>query len=419
MRARHLFAFSLQLFRRKTLQTMLVFLALSLTIALLYLFVSFGSHVGKYVAERFSEEHSLYTLFVTRKEDAYTIGQSGVTEELAQEIQAREGVVLVARQKMLRFLNGITVSIAFKEVRGDMIFFGVEDNMLPDYEISSPDVIPIFLHQDLLDIYNGTIAPMLPLLVEYDEEGIRGLSMKVAFGQSSFLSWTNGYFGAEGVVERKAEVVALAENIPKGFVIPLSVAEEIEKEVLKEPSPYYHALFVRTQDEASFQALTDFLDEGGYLYNNTHAKAETMRQIAFFTQLGIVLVGLGIVLIAFLSLMSSLELLMNQEEKNMGILRSLGAEKKDIFLLFFFYVLSLVGGSTLLALLLVQGLTQWMNTLVHEHFTAISLFSGGLFDTSFGLFFLLVSLTLLLGLLLPVPKILGMTKKDPLLLLWK
>ncbi|MEM1023793.1 MAG: FtsX-like permease family protein [Myxococcota bacterium] len=189
---------------------------------------------------------------------------------------------------------------------------------LPDglrFEDGSP--VPVVLSRRLLDIYNGTVAPVLdkPRL---SAEAVRGLRFEILLGTSA----TRGR--ADGPVRREvAEVVALSDQAGLGgLTVPAATVARWDG-LYGTASPITSA-WVEVEDPDRAGRVASAVEQAGFRVD------ETPKLIGWALALA---AGLGVGLAGLLGLLGgassflAFTLMVSERRSEIAILRALGAER--------------------------------------------------------------------------------------------
>ncbi len=397
-------------------------LAISVSVAILTLFSAFGRGVQHLILDPISSDSDTRTLVVFRKNPEngiFSFGKTGLTPETVADFQKISGVVKVSPQMPLVFPSSILIPLGL-DFQVDMFFSGVETDDLPSISVP-PDMIPIFVNPQILDIYNSSFAEMIPGISRVNSETIVGRKIQIDFGKSSFLPDMTGFLGMKKVVSRTGMIVGVSSRVPVfGFSIPLSVAQEISGEVLgKDSSPLFSRVFVVGQDEISTIRIKKDLENRDFLVRDfSESAGGKIRETVIAFRSSLNAIGVAIFAIALFSLLAILSVSLAENQKKMGILRSFGARKSDIFQIFSGEVLLLAGFGIAGGIALALLFGTFSNFFFQKSVSFLSFSGKDIFDFS-GIFLVEIVIgTLFLSLFFAFFPIRKASKKDILLTLW-
>jgi len=378
--------FSARLISVKKGRSTLVMLSVAVSIAILTLFSAFGRGVQHLLLDPISAESDARTLIVFRKnpdDGIFSFGKTGLNTESVAEFRAIPGVEKVSPQMPLIFPSSIVIPLGL-DFQIDMFFSGVETDDLETIPIP-PDTIPIFVNPQILDLYNSSFAEMIPGISRVDSETILGRKIKIEFGKTSFLPDVAGLLGTKNIISKTGIIAGVSSKVPVfGFSIPLPLAEEISEEVLgKEVKPLFSRVFVVGKDDVTTTQIKRALEKKGFLVRDfSESTGGKIREMTIGFRATLAVLGFAIFAIALFSLLAIVSVSLSENQKTIGILRSFGARKRDIFRIFFGEVFLLAGTGIVSGVLLAIAFGVFCN-LVFQKSVALFSFAGkDLFDFS-------------------------------------
>ena len=425
MRAGEILRFSWTLFHSRLLRSFLIVLSLGLSIAIVFLFLSFAKGAGETVLHSFLQDVSANEVLVFRQntpqKGIFRFGKTGLGEKELENIRNIPHVSSASPEMPLLFPNSVTIPLGLS-LNIDMFFFGVDTALLPSFEDPEEGILPVFLNPKALDIYNSSLAEMIPGISQMTPEQVLGTTIDIEFGKSSFLPDFSAFLGTKSIVKKKGRVMGFSTKSPiLGFSIPLDTAENISEEVFGErkPDSEYSRISVFIQDASRVEGVQQELEKKGFFVRNAEELGGKVRAMVLGFRVVIFALGVAILLIALFSLLAILIVSLLEQVKTIGILRSLGASRKTIlgifwgeifFFLLFSLFLGLVSGATL---------AHWCNVKISGSLTSSALLQNNVFfDLSPSLFFLLGGGVISFAFLFTLFPILRASKKDPMVALW-
>ena len=262
---------------------------------------------------------------------------------------------------------------------------------------------------------------MIPGISRVDSETILGRKIKIEFGKTSFLPDVAGLLGTKNIISRTGIIAGVSSKVPVfGFSIPLSLAEEISAEVLgKEVTPLFSRVFVVGQDDIATIQIKHEIKRRGFLVRDfSESTGGKIREMTIGFRATLAVLGVAIFAIALFSLLAIVSVSLAENQKTIGILRSFGARKGDIFRIFFGEVFILAGAGISLGMLLAIVFGVFSNTAFQKAASFLSFSEKDIFDFS-GIFLAEILIgTLFFALLFAFFPIRRALQKDILATLW-
>jgi ABC-type lipoprotein release transport system permease subunit len=389
------------------------FSVFTLTIAAgaLFLFLSFSQGVQGIVVPFFVERSSPTSLIVSPSQKPTLFEKRvNITDSEVKKIQDTEYVTQVRRRFVFRFPSSIRISFFGFSFDTDAPFYGFDISE----ETKEDGRVPVFLSPFLVDIFNSSIIESTPGVPKISTKDVIGMEMDLFFGRSTFFSTDIPFLK---VLEKKAYIAGFSPEIPLiGATIPFQTATEINKKVTgMNPSDItYQNLFLEVDKVQNIPIIKALVQKMGLSIRSHKDLVEEIQNILSLTNIVLIFSGVLISLVAFITLASLLSLLLLEQQKNIGVFRVLGAQKRDVFSVFFVICFLLSGTGCFCGIVVGYTLSTFLNKWLFSVFSDLSFFSGDLFLFSLPhtslLFFCIIMASFLVS---SVPIIRGL-KKQPL-----
>ncbi len=184
--------------------------------------------------------------------------------------------------------------------------------------------LPVLLSNHLLELYNGSLrrAYNLPRL---NPEAAVGFEFELAFGVSTLRRLPAGRAARE-----RARVVGFSDRaIAVGVTLPLEFVRNLNAAFSSsEAADAYHSAIVEVADRTAVPAVVASV-QGMDLVVKGHGAQQVATLVAVSTVL-IVIMGGGMIVIATLSVAHVFLVIVLQRQREIGVLRAVGARKADI-----------------------------------------------------------------------------------------
>lgn len=229
---------------------------------------------------------------------------------------------------------------------------------LGDFSDPGPDKpLPAIAATRLIEIYNKTFAPA---------RGLPQLSHTMLTGFRFPVDWNRSFIapGKGGHVSGSAEVVGVSERgLLAGLTVPLAAAQRLNKQ-FGEESELFSAVTVETRSPGDVPAIIAAVKDMGLRVDERERKlAESAGAAVTLTTSAMALLSVLICLLAAFNIAHALSAATRAREKELGVMRAVGARRADIFRLVLSEALLLgfVGGAA--GTLLAIGLSALLDVL--------------------------------------------------------
>ena len=210
----------------------------------------------------------------------------------------------------------------------DLFMIGLPDALVQpeagDAFHDVPDIVPVVISDQLVDIYNAQIAPALgsPQLTP---AMLTGFEFEIVFGRSLML----GGRGARQQGVERARIVGVSHYAMRlGVTVPLTTAHRLlEKYADPAGGDHYTGALLKARTAADVPAIAQAIEGMGYAVDATAQKTRRMLTAATGLASG---VGFLVLLLAALNIAHSFFASLHERRRELGVLRAVGARRRDI-----------------------------------------------------------------------------------------
>jgi hypothetical protein len=313
------------------------------------------------------------------------LGRPGFTPEEIAEIRAQPFADRVDPFLSNTFpVSGYTENERFPDFYTELFFEAVPDEYI---DVKSEEwkwdpeegMIPIIIPQDYLNLYNFGFAPSQGL-PQIPKGVISLINFKIRLrgeGRGNYGDYTG-------------RIVGFSNRI-HSILVPLDFLEWANEKYgyFKESDPSQVILVSKDPTDPS---IIRFLDEKGYDTIREKLKSSRMNIILKFIISFLVVVAGIIIGLAFLVFLLSLQLMISRSADKIRRLNKLGLHYREISRPYLLLLLILMGGVTLLSLLITSLLTRQFASMASEWNLQISdSLHGMIFGVALGLILLIAS----------------------------
>ncbi|MFH0903401.1 MAG: FtsX-like permease family protein [Pseudomonadota bacterium] len=197
--------------------------------------------------------------------------------------------------------------------------------------------VPVLVSRTLLEIYNGSFAPAhgMPQMglaqQAWLESKLRSIWFVIALGESFIQGTTERLKAAPEQV--KAHVVGISRQaMPIGMTVPIGYVRRWNRTYLGEAAAQsYSSIVINANSKDQVASLVSWLRQEGYDIEESNAErfALVIKIVTLlFLLVSVVIAGLSAVNIGHTFLM-----LIAERKKEIGIMRAVGASRRDVALL--------------------------------------------------------------------------------------
>jgi ABC-type antimicrobial peptide transport system permease subunit len=272
-----------------------------------------------------------------------------ITEEIAQKIERLPHVKSVHPEINYENLSSLRINIWGQSFQTDTLIFGVpyeflEDD-LPDISKKQWETLrepyPAVISTRILDLYNLTVAPTNNL-PSFTTQDIQGLEFTLLPGQSTFFPQLSS-----DMTPIKAKIVGFSDRVDMvGVTLPLELIRNLNKKYNPEYKEIYLKLFVNVDDKKNVEAVTATIENMDLRVRSTQMEIRIFEKNFRIVTVGLSLISAIILLVSGLMIANTFLSSVNERRREIGLLRALGATRRDIQKIFLAEasVLGLIGG---------------------------------------------------------------------------
>jgi hypothetical protein len=307
-------------------------------IGALVFFVALGLGVGRVVREKvFPVDANLVEVVPSPLQLGFLGGKLDQPE--VDRLAALSGVARVYRKMTVRVP---AVTVYDGDFFGQRLRMGLEvlavgvdpalvvrDAQAGDFEDAGPGrPIPAMAASRLLEIYNKSFAPAraLPLL---SAAMLVGFTFPVEFNRS-FVAQTP----AGPVTRAQAQIVGISDRaLLAGLTIPLAAAQRLNREGHADAETF-SAVTVEVVDPSQVPAVVAAVKAMGHRVDDQERRmAESAGAAVAITTAAMALLSLLICLLAAFNIAHALSASVRARERELGVMRAVGASRRDISVL--------------------------------------------------------------------------------------
>ncbi len=396
--------------------------AIGIGTCVLFLFSTFSNGLKETILPPLLEKSSPTTLVVRPDYKSLVLFSDGkkLTPENIKKISSLPHVTSIGRQLLLKFPNSIRISLFGLGFETDVPIFGIDSNIISQTleKPSKKEEIPIIISPRLIDIFNSSFIDSLPGTQKLTKENIIGREVQILFGQSSFFGV---HLTKNKPIEATGVVRGISAKVPTiGITIPLKKALSINKDIadVDPKDTFFQQVFVEVESIDFVSTVSTKIKEMGFLAESYEELGGEIKNLLLIVRIILLFSGFIIFSIALFSLFSLISLSVLEQQRNIGILRVIGARKKDILLLFILESCIISFTGIIIGVFIFGILAFFINQKLLSFLPDISFLPQSFFPISLPEITTLLGVIFLLTIFSTIPPILSTLKKEPLKALW-
>lgn len=323
-------------------RTTLSILSIAIGVASIFLFVTLINGINKASTEATAKQNPLNQIIVRPRLDKtglvsfLTKSETGhLTDKTIEDIKKIDGIKNIYPEIQFGNFASVEVKLIGIGVLTDAMVFGVPYEFIKD-EIPNEETwktntepYPAILPRKILELYNLSVASPqgLPLISEKDLIG----------KEMIFYPKYSTFFGpSENDKSEKVmlKIVGFSDKASLlGPTLPIEILKTINKYYAPSGNNSYTELFVETVDQ---NKTTQIAQEIEKLDLSTQYFTKDMKEVQAkisYLSMGLGLISLIIILLSAIAIISTFLSQIAERRKELGLLRALGATRKQIKLL--------------------------------------------------------------------------------------
>jgi hypothetical protein len=256
-------------------------------------------------------------------------------------------------------------SLIGRDVYTDVFASGVDESFLQgdlppgtSFQDRPNGPVPAVISTQLLELFNRAVAPTLGL-PGWDPETVIGFAFNLVLGESYSAGKTAG-----GKVVT-VQVVGVSDRaMLLGITVPRRTVERWNQEFAHPPPKGYQAAYVVAGDGADIARIAGVAEGMGYFVDQN-------AKVAGFFVVGLtmtwVVVALLILLVAAFNVAQTLSVRVQARRRELGLMRAVGARRRDIASLVLGEALLVAGGAGVVGIGLGVGAAALADLLVARY----------------------------------------------------
>ncbi len=328
---------------RTKIRTLLTGATIVIGISSLFLILALNSGIRKAIFSNVSKSNPLnqITVHPPASDNIFTSligsGSGTLNQETIDQIRNLPHVQDVYPETSYIDPSSLEVSVFGHRLQTDSMVFGVPRDFIaeeikPETEWqNNGQPYPALISRKLLDIYNLSVAQPRDL-PQITEDMILGREIDIYLGFSSFFA---PFTERKDATLVKAKIVGLSNKTSLiGVTLPLEVVETLNQNKDSEHTSEFINAYVITDSPEHIETVAQQIEEME-LQTKYLQKSFTQIQDNFrYLTIGLTIISIIILCVSALSIANSFFANINERINEIGILRSLGASKKNIRNLF-------------------------------------------------------------------------------------
>jgi len=353
---------AIQNLKSQSVRTILTAIGIAIGAASLLGILAFTSGIKLAVIDTISQRGPLTQITVTplTEEGGFlkslrtiSSNQDKITPQVIKQIESIPDVESVHPQLNYDNISSLRVNIWDQSFQTDTMIFGLPFEFVEE-DLSEQDAknwqnpeepYPALVSRRIIDLYNLTVAPTNSL-PKFSEEDITGLRFTLMPGQSTFFPMITS-----DVPTVEAKIVGFSDKVDLiGVTVPSEVIRKFNSQLQNEgdsPIPEgYLKTFVNVNEAKNVEAVTSAIEAMDLKTTSTKMEIRVFEDNFKIVTVGLSLISAIILLVSGLMIANTYLSSVTERKREIGLLRALGATRRDIQKIFLAEasILGLIGG---------------------------------------------------------------------------
>jgi len=253
-----------------------------------------------------------------------------ITPEQVRELEDLPNVSEITRQISFNNFSSLRINFMNQTFQTDAMVFGIDKNYIaddidPDVNWDNPaEPYPAIVSRRIIDLYNLTIAPT-GKFPQFNEQDLLGTEFEIIAGQSSILSSPN-----ENAKTLRARIAGFSDKVDLiGVTLPINVVLKLNKQFGIE-NETFSKIYLQADSVVHVDRIMKQVEEMKLSTSSSKKEIQLLENNFQIINVGMTLIAVIILLVAGLTIANTFISSINERKQEIGLLRSLGATKKDI-----------------------------------------------------------------------------------------
>lgn len=335
------FAFK-NLFTQKS-RTFLTILGISIGIAALVLLLALSEGLKKVLFTNITNKNPLTQITVqTKKQENFLkllgVDQTKITPAQFEEIKKLSHVTAVYPEMIYQNLSSLQISIWNQTFQTDSMVFGIPYEFIAaDIEKSgknqnidiqwkdTSEPYPIIISRRIIDLYNFTVAPTNNL-PNFSEKDVIGIEFNILLNESTFFPRFNAKTKTV-----KGKIMGFSDKVNLvGVTLPLEVIRKFNQEENPQYQEGYLRLYVEVDRVENVDKVKAEIFDLQLEPSSSLKEIKTLEENFKVITLSLSLFSSIILLVSGLMIANTFFSSITERKHEIGVLRAVGATRKDI-----------------------------------------------------------------------------------------
>lgn len=286
-----------------------------------------------------------------------------ITPEAVAKFEKIPNVNKVYKEIQFSGFASISGSVLGLTLNTDSMLFGLPGEFLANdltgttdekaWNKANNEPYPTLIPRKFLDLYNFTIASPQNL-PKFSEDMLIGKKLTLYPNYSNFFG--NSTLPSKTIT---LEVVGFSDKINLiGLTLPYQVVEKFNREFASSDSTAYTEVYAEVENEADIAKTAAEIEKLGYSANYFQKEFESLEAKLLYLQISLSIIIIIILITATIAILSTFLAAISEQQKEIGLLRALGATKNQIrkLILLQSSIVGLLGSTAGIALGLISSI---------------------------------------------------------------
>jgi len=309
-----------------------------------------------------------------------------------EKIEKIAGVEKIHKEIQFSNFASVKASVLGLNLHTDTMIFGLPAEYIdqdPTVWHQNEEPYPALIPRKFLDLYNFTIASPQNL-PKFSEDQLIGKELTLYLNDSTFFP------SASNEIETyKLKVIGFSDKIN---LIGLTLPYEIVEKFNQAKADKYIELFVEVSNPEEIGTVASQIEEMGYNTQYLQKEFENVQAKFIYLKAALSIISIIILITSIIAILSTFLATVSERKREIGLLRAIGASKKQIrqLILIEAGIIGLLG--SILGIILALVSTKILDYFILQKLAETTFAPESIFNTSSGL----IIFTLVFGTLLSI-----------------
>lgn len=300
-----------------------------------------------------------------------------IEQKTIDQIRELPGVEDIYLETQFPNFSSLSANIAGFTIKTDAMLFGLPAEKLnisaQEWQISE-EPYPAIVPRKFLDLYNLAIARPQNLPT-FKEENIINKTLTISPGKSILFPNAN-----QTSQNYKVKIIGFSDQTSLiGLTLPPEFIQKLNQDILQSDQELVSQIHIKTTSEDIVPQVASEIEQLGLSTSYLQKNLAKVQSQFLYLQIALTAISIIILLITLIAIANIFLGQINERQKEIGIMRALGASKNQIKKIILLEGLTLSTIAITLSSLISLPLAKYLNQIIKTEFSAITVSQNPLF----------------------------------------